>query len=235
MSASVRLEVVSDPAGTCAGMLVRAIASGGDVVLTGGSTPRTAYEQVAGTIAAERIDVGCATLWFGDERSVPPDDERSNYLMAKRTLLDPVGEESFAAVNRIPGELGFDTAADDYERALRAAGPPRFDLLLLGIGSDGHTASMFPDQPSVGEQDRFVVGVPEAGLEPFVARVTMTLPALALGNQIVVLAVGASKADAVAAAFAPSARPDPHVPSSMLSTLDSEVIVLLDEAAAGKL
>lgn len=231
----IGVEVVGDPSATCAEMLVRTIAAGGHIVLTGGSTPRAAYQQVAETASADGLDLSSTTLWFGDERCVPPDDERANYLMVRRALLDTVGEGSFAAVHRIKGELGFDGGASDFEGALRAAGPPAFDLLLLGIGSDGHTASMFPDQSSLAVRDRLAVGVPEAGLEPFVPRVTMTLPALGLARQIVVLAVGDSKADAVAAAFGSGARPDPHVPSSMLATLDVDVTVLLDRAAAGKL
>jgi 6-phosphogluconolactonase len=232
---SVRIEVVADPGSDCAALLVRAFGAGGHVVLTGGSTPRAAYEQVARAVLTKGIDVGSTSLWFSDERCVPPDDERSNYLMTRRSLLDAVGEGSFAAVHRMAGELGFDGGADQYEEALRAPGALAFDLVLLGIGPDGHIASMFPDQASLGVRDRLAVGVPEAGLEPFVPRVTMTLPALGLARQIVVLAVGDSKADAVAAAFGPDAQPVPHVPSSMLGTLDVDVTVLIDRAAAGKL
>ncbi|MFZ0976405.1 MAG: 6-phosphogluconolactonase, partial [Solirubrobacteraceae bacterium] len=138
-------------------------------------------------------------------------------------------------IHRIKGELGPSAGAEDYERLLREAGSPRFDLVLLGIGSDGHCASLFPDQSSLGERSRAVVGVPEAGLEPFVPRVSMTLPRLANARQVVFLATGSSKADAVAAAFGPDARPDPHVPSSLLVPLAKEITVLLDQAAAARL
>ncbi len=114
---------------------------------------------------------------------------------------------------------------------LRAAGPPRFDLVLVGIGPDGHLASMFPDQGSLSERSRLVVGVPEAGLEPFVSRVTLTFPALVNARQVVFLATGESKAEAVAAAFGPEAKPDPHIPSSLLPPLAKEVKVLLDRDA----
>src|SRR6202022_2712432 len=155
------------------------------------------------------------------------DDERSNFRMVKEALLDVLAERALPAVRRIPGERGPEPAADDYEGELRSAGPPRFDLVVLGLGPDGHTASLFPDQDTLHERSRLAVPVPQAGLEPFVPRVSMSLPALALGKRIVFLAVGASKADAVAAAFGPDARPDPHVPASMLPPLAEHVQVLL--------
>jgi 6-phosphogluconolactonase len=234
-SSDVRIDVVGDPGRACAARLIDAVTAGGHVVLTGGSTPRAAYEQLARAITESGLDASSTTLWFSDERCVPPDDDRSNYLMARRALFDRVGKGRFAEIHRIKGELGFVAAADAYEGTLRSAGPAAFDLVMLGIGPDGHTASMFPDQPSVGVRDRLAVGVPEAGLEPFVPRVTMTLPALGLSRQIVLLASGGSKADAVAAAFGPDACPDRHVPASMLATLGRPLTVLLDEAAAGKL
>jgi 6-phosphogluconolactonase len=133
------------------------------------------------------------------------------------------------------GELGPAAAADEYERELLAAGPPPFDLLLLGLGPDAHIASLFPDQESLSERSRFVVGVEQAGHEPFVPRVTMTLRALASARSIVFLVAGESKAEAVAAAFGPDARPDPHVPASLLPPLADNVTVLLDQASASRL
>jgi 6-phosphogluconolactonase len=94
---------------------------------------------------------------------------------------------------------------------------------------------MFPDQASLSERSRLVLGVEESGLEPFVPRVTLTLPALANAEQVAFLVTGADKADAVAAAFGPDAGPDPHVPASMLVPLAKELTVLLDSAAAGRL
>ncbi|HEY2160337.1 MAG TPA: 6-phosphogluconolactonase, partial [Solirubrobacteraceae bacterium] len=121
------------------------------------------------------------------------------------------------------------------ERELDEAGEPEFALVLLGLGPDGHVASMFPDQASLSERSRLVVGVEEAGMEPFVPRVTLTLPALANAEQVVFLITGEGKADAVAAAFGPDAEPDPHVPASMLVPLAKDLTVLLDPAAAGRL
>jgi 6-phosphogluconolactonase len=224
---AVDLRICEDPARECAQLLAKAASEGGHLVLAGGSTPRAAYELAA----AGDGSWARATLWFGDERCVEPDDERSDFGMVKHTLLDRLSGEQ-PAVHRIQGELGASAAADAYERELRAAGPPQFELVLLGLGPDGHTASLFPDQPTLSERERLVVGVQEAGLEPFVPRVTLTFPILGGGRQIVFLVSGADKAGAVAAAFGPDAKPDPSVPASMLSPFASEVTVLLDRAAA---
>ena len=231
----VEIEVVDDPGRACSAMLVGVAAGGGHIVLTGGSTPRVAYQEFVVAVRAVGVDVSGCTMWFGDERCVPPDDERSNFGMAKAAMFDPLSEVGSPSIHRIKGELGPVAGASDYEEQLREAGQPRFDLVLLGIGPDGHCASLFPDQASLHERSRLVVGVVQAGLEPFVPRVSMTLPALRNARQVVFLATGESKADAVAAAFGPRARPDPHVPSSLLAPLAKEIKVLLDPAAAALL
>jgi 6-phosphogluconolactonase len=151
--------------------------------------------------------------------------------MVKESLLDRLSGGQ-PTVHRMEGELGPDPAAEAYERDLSAAGPPEFDLVLLGLGPDGHVASLFPNQHSLSVRERLVVGVPEAGLEPFVPRVSMTLPVLGGGKRVVFLVSGESKAGAVAAAFGPDAKPDPRVPASMLPPFASDVTVLLDSAAA---
>jgi 6-phosphogluconolactonase len=225
---SVRFEVTDDPAAACARLIVDVAATGGQIVLTGGSTPKAAYEQAATQPDAFEH----ATLWFGDERCVPTSDERSNFRMANKALISRVTTRS---VHRIQGELGHIEAADAYEHDLRVAGPPEFDLMLLGLGPDGHLASLFPGQETLSERSRLAVGVPEAGLEPFVPRVSMTLPALASAKRVVFLVSGESKANAVAAAFGPEAQPDPHVPASLLPPLADDVTVLLDPAAASKM
>lgn len=232
---SLEIEVLDDPARACAALLLSSVLHGGDVVLTGGETPRPAYEELARAIRALGRDLGDTTLWFSDERCVPPSDDRSNYRLVKQSLLDPLDDLPAPTVKRMHGELGPHKAADAYERDLRDAGEPEFDLVLLGLGPDGHCASLFPDQPTLAERSRLVVGVEEAGLEPFVPRVSLTLPALASARQIAFLVTGESKADAVAAAFGDSARPDPHVPASMLVPLADELTVLLDPAAAARL
>jgi 6-phosphogluconolactonase len=224
---TVTLEVHRNPAEECAAWLAEVAGAGGDVVVAGGSTPRAAYEIAA----ARGDDWSGATVWFGDERCVGPDDERSNFRMVKESLLDCLGSGQ-PTVHRMEGELGPDGAARSYERVLTDAGPPEFDFVLLGLGPDGHTASLFPRQSTLSVRERLVVGVHEAGLEPFVPRVTMTLPVLGSARRIVFLVSGPAKAGAVAAAFGPDAKPDPNVPASMLPPFASEVTVLLDEAAA---
>jgi 6-phosphogluconolactonase len=230
VSATPKLQVVDDPARECAALLLEVARAGGQIAFAGGSTPRAAYELAARDPGAW---VG-ATAWFGDERCVPPDDEKSNYKMVRESLLDPLGP-SAPAVRRMEGELGPDAAADAYEAELRTAGESPLDLVLAGLGPDGHTLSLFPDQTSLSERSRWVVGVPEAGHEPYVPRVTLTFAALTAVKRVVFLVGGAAKAPAVAAAFGPNARPGPHVPASMVAEFAGDLTVLLDPAAAAQL
>jgi 6-phosphogluconolactonase len=231
---TVSLEIVDDPARACAALMVGAAIAGGDIVLTGGSTPRAAYQHFVEAVQAVDIDLSKTTLWIGDERCVDPEDERANYRMIKESLLDPLGDTA-PRFERMKGELGPEEGAEDYEQALRNAGTPVFDLLLLGIGPDGHCASLFPGQESLTERQRLVVGVPQAGLEPFVPRISMTLPTLVRTRQIVFLATGESKAEAIARAFGPNAHPDPATPSSLLVPEAKAITVLLDDGAASQL
>ena len=232
---TVSFEVVPDPASACAALMVDVADRGGHIVLAGGSTPKAANEHFVQSVRSAGLDLTATTLWLGDERCVAPDDERANYRMISESLLDPLGDAAGPTVHRIRGELGPQAGADDYERVLHGAGEPEFDLVLLGIGSDGHTASLFPGQPSLRERTRLVVGVPQAGLEPFVPRISLTINALAGARQVVFLAAGASKADAIAAAFGPGAEPDPQVPSSLLAPEAKRITVLIDPAAAAGL
>jgi 6-phosphogluconolactonase len=232
---TLEIEVLEDPARACAAMLVSASLGGGDIVITGGSSPRTAYQQFAEAVEAVGLGLERTTLWFSDERCVPPDDELSNYGMVKQALLERLGNASLPTVRRMQGELGAQQGADEYEEALRDAGPPQFDLVLLGLGPDGHIASLFPEQRSLSESARLALGVEQAGHEPYVPRISLTLPALASAKQVAFLATGNSKADAVAASFGPDAEPDPHVPGSLLVPLAKEIKVLLDPAAAERL
>jgi 6-phosphogluconolactonase len=193
----------------------------GDLVLTGGSTPGRAYE-----LAAERrADWSDVELWWGDDRCVPPDDDRSNYKLARLALLDRV--ERLGPVHRIQGELGAEPAAAAYDAELRGHS---LALLLLGLGSDGHTASLFPNTPALDETERLVVPA-EAGLEPFVDRVTMTLPAIAGAELVVFLATGLEKAEPARRAFA--GEPDPATPASLAR--GRRTMAVLDAAAASLL
>jgi 6-phosphogluconolactonase len=212
--------VTDDPAGAAAERL--AAAAGGHVALAGGSTPRAAYERVA----AMDVDWSGTTFWFGDDRAVPPDHEHSNYRMAKEALLDRI---EAGTVERIRGELGHERAADDYEGRLRAAfgdGLPQLDLILLGLGPDAHTASLFPNDPAIVENERAAVGVDTPGMAPLVSRVTLTLPVLNNGREVVFLVAGEDKREAVHRAF--SGVRDPAAPASLVAA----DLLLLDPRAA---
>jgi 6-phosphogluconolactonase len=231
---SARLEVVQDPSRAAAAIMISSALCGGEIVLAGGSTPRAAYEHFVREVRDIGLNLSATRLWIGDERCVGPDDDLSNFKMIQESLLGPLAGTAAPTVQRIRGELGPADGADDYERQLRDAGPPEFDLVLLGLGADGHTASLFPQQSSLSERSRLVVGVPDAGREPFVPRITMTLPALSATRQVVFVASGGSKADAVAAAFGPGSEPEPRIPASMLVGEVGRLVVLLDrDAAAG--
>lgn len=232
---SLEIDVVEDPARACSALLLSAVMAGGHVVLTGGSTPRRAYQELAEAVRKLDVDLGETEFWFGDDRAVPPDDDRSNYRMVREALLDPLQDAMTARVHRIQGELGPERSAEAYEEELREAGAPPFELVLMGMGPDGHTASLFPDQDTLDERVRLVVGVPEAGLEPFVPRVSLTLPALAQTRLMVFLIEGAAKAEMVARAFGPDAEPDRRVPASLLPPLVRDVQVVLDPSAAAEL
>jgi 6-phosphogluconolactonase len=232
---SLEIEVVDDPARACSAILLSAVMAGGHIALTGGSTPRRAYEELAQAVRELDIDLADTDFWFGDDRAVPPDDDRSNFKMAKAALFDPLGDLLPTGVHRIQGELGYEAAATAYEQELRDAGAPPFELVLMGMGPDGHTASLFPGQATLDERSLLVVGVPEAGLEPFVPRVSLTLPALSNTALMVFLIEGEGKAEMVARAFGPDAQPDPQVPASLLPPLVGEMQVLLDAGAAAKL
>jgi 6-phosphogluconolactonase len=225
---SVDITVVAD-AGEAARLVAQLLAerarAGGSIVLTGGSTPRQAYE-----IATElEPDWSRVELWWGDERCVPPDDERSNYGMAKEALLDRLAVAP-AGVHRMRGELGRDAGAEEYEQELEGVGT--FDLVLLGLGPDGHVASLFPDFPTLDVTDRDVIGS-EAGHEPFVDRISMTLPRLCATRQLLFLVAGEDKADAVARALAE--EPSRETPGSLARAADGATRAVLDRAAAAKL
>ena len=218
------LRVLDDPAVEVADLLCAAAEAGGNVVLTGGSSPARAYEMAA----ARGADWSAATVWFGDERCVSPGDERSNFRMADATLLSKV---SPGEVFRMEGELGPDAGADRYETLVRErlGAEPHWELVLLGLGPDSHCASLFPGRPEKDETARLVVGVPEAGLEPFVPRISLTIPALNAARRVVFLVTGESKREAVRRAFVDE---DPCSPAARVRPADGELLVLLDPAAA---
>jgi 6-phosphogluconolactonase len=212
---------MDDPARAAAELLADAAAASGNVALAGGSTPARAYELAA----VLRPDWTGAHVWFGDERAVPPDDERSNYRLVRTTLLDALAR--VPETHRIRGELEAEEAAALYDEELDGV---TLDLALGGLGPDGHTASLFPGAPALAEPERRAVAA-EAGLEPFVPRVTLTPPVFAAARLLVYLVTGDGKADAVRRAFAD--EPSADTPASLVRGL--RTVALLDAAAASLL
>jgi 6-phosphogluconolactonase len=210
-------------------LLAEAAGRGGHMVITGGSSPKAAYERVAELGA----DWSGTEIWFSDERCVAPDHEHSNFRMANESLLSKIQPQG---VHRMQGELGPDDGARRYDEELAAVfGPgvvPQFDLILLGLGPDAHCASLFPNNPELSIKDQAVAGVEQPGMAPLVPRITLTLPVLNAGARVVFLVSGEQKAEAVARAF--SGRPGPDAPSSLLQP-GGEYVLLCDAAAAAHL
>ena len=206
------LETPEDVAESAAAEIAAALSEGArTLVLAGGTTPKRTYEL----LTQADITWGRVTVLFGDERCVPPDHPDSNYRLAREVLLDKVAPGS---VHRIAGELGPDEAAELYSRIVAALAP--LDVVLLGAGEDGHTASLFPGHPEVTAPG-WAIGVRNAPKPP-PDRVSLTLQALQGARRVIVLATGAGKADAVARAKRG------EVPSGMIANARW----LIDRAAA---
>jgi 6-phosphogluconolactonase len=208
------LATAEDVAAAAAADIAVALREGArSLVLAGGSTPHRCYELLS------RIDLewGRVAILFGDERCVPPGHPDSNYRMAREALLDVVAP---AVVFRMPAELGPDEGAAEYERVLQAV---PLDVVLLGVGEDGHTASLFPGRPAL-QAPGLAVGVHDAPKPP-PHRVTMTLQAIRAARRVIILATGAGKADAVARASRG------EVPSGMIA----DARWLIDQPASARL
>jgi 6-phosphogluconolactonase len=192
------------------------------LVLTGGSTAGDAYRLLATPENRDRLDWGSVEILFGDERRVPPESRESNYHLAATTLLAGVRP---GRVERMLGE-----AADPEAEADRYGGliPDRLDVTLLGMGEDGHCASLFPDEPVLEERERLVV--PSLGhYEPY-ARYTLTYPALERSRLVLFFVLGANKASALGAIARGEDRP-----SARVRPTDGQVVWIVDRAAAAEL
>ena len=209
------------------------------VALSGGSTPAILYRLLAASPFRETLPWNNIHLFFGDERCVPPDSPDSNYRMAFETLISQI-EIPAQNVHRMPGDLADrDAAARQYEAELRgffhlSEGEwPRFDLILLGMGPDGHCASLFPHKPALQERRRLVVAT-EPGLQPFVPRLTLTLPVLNNAAHVLFLVAGADKAETLAHVL--QGLPDPEaLPSQAIAPTDGALTWLIDRDAAARL
>ena len=211
------------------------------VALTGGSSPHKTYELLAQAPHTTEVDWANVFVFLGDERFVPYDDDRSNYGMCKRLLLDHV---PLAPAHVLPIPTTAPTvqeAEDEYARTLAGVfglttdgPPPALDLILLGMGDDGHCASLFPGMPTLHVTDRWVVSSPPGTLPPPVDRITCTFPVLNAARQVVFLVNGEKKAAAVRDIFEGGAGLDKH-PAGGVQPTSGTLTWLLDEAAASLL
>jgi len=216
------------------------------VALAGGSTPQRLYELLGAPPFVEMWDPAAVDFVFGDERAVDPDAPESNYRMAREALFEPAKVPP-ARVHRMEGERAdLAAAAADYETRLarvcgtrpRSAGgpPPALDLVLLGLGSDGHTASLFPHAASLRERERWVVAAdpPAPPLAPRVRRLTLTLPVLDRAVQVMFLVQGDAKAERVAEVLEGPRDPE-RLPAQGVAPARGRLVWLLDRAAASRL
>jgi 6-phosphogluconolactonase len=205
-------------------LAARAIAARGRfrIALAGGSTPRALYPRLVGA-----VDWALTDVFFGDERAVPPDDPQSNYRMARETLLDPARVPAANVFRWRAESPDLDGAARDYERALRAGGgPPWLDLALLGLGPDGHTASLFPGTAALTVEDRLAVAVEVPA--PRVRRLTLAYPTLLDASDVLFLVTGSEKR----AALAEVLRPGSTLPAARVVQRPGRVTIFCDADAA---
>jgi 6-phosphogluconolactonase len=212
-----------------------AISSGGrfTLALAGGSTPRAAYSRLGtGDWQLATGDWRLVHILWGDERCVPPDDLRSNYRMAKEALLDrvPIPADQ---IHRIRGEDDPEKAAAEYEREVRALlGSEGLDLVLLGLGEDGHTASLFPGQAAVHETVRWVVAVPAP--DGTMWRVTLTPAVLNAARNVTFVVSGAAKAQRLEQVLQEPFTPD-ILPAQSIRPTQGRLTWMVDQAAACRL
>jgi 6-phosphogluconolactonase len=200
------------------------------LALSGGSTPRAAYSRLATDDLARQVEWSLVHVLWGDERCVPPDDPRSNYRMAKEALLDrvPIPPQQ---IHRIRGEDEPQEAATDYEDELRSLNGS-LDLVLLGLGEDGHTASLFPGQPAIHEAEYWVMAVPAPTGDMW--RVTLTPAVLNLAGNVTFVVSGATKAQRLAEVLEGPFNPD-LLPAQAIRPLQGRLTWMVDEAAAAQL
>jgi 6-phosphogluconolactonase len=203
------------------------------VALSGGNTPRTAYELIAQPRRAEMLSWSDVFVYFGDERCVPPGDEQSNYLMARKTFLDAV-PIPHANVHRIRGEIDPAVAASEYAEILRTdlGDPPVFDLVLLGLGPDGHTASLFPGTSPQTDDDALVRAVYAESQSMW--RVTITPKVINAARRVVFAVEGSGKAAILATVLEGERNPTKY-PAQIVDPASGRLTWLIDSLAAGML
>ncbi len=209
------------------------------MMLSGGSTPRAVYTLLASSPYKQAVDWSQVHIFWGDERCVPPDHPDSNYRMAGEVLISKVDLPA-ENVHRIRGEIPPDQAAASYEIAISSyfgseTAFPHFDLILLGMGEDGHIASLFPGSPAINETARWVVAVDhDQPPPPLVSRVTVTLPVINAARRVALIVAGEAKASTVAATLTTPEK-SLVLPVQRVNPVEGELVWLLDEAAAGQI
>ncbi|HWB48089.1 MAG TPA: 6-phosphogluconolactonase [Stellaceae bacterium] len=211
------------------------------IALSGGSTPKRLYQLLAAPPLRDAMPWRRVHLFFGDDRFVPHDDPNSNYAMARDAMIAhvPIPPENVHGIP-VTGSLdasSLDGAARAYEHTLKAyygadaldPDRPLLDVNLLGMGADGHTASLFPGKPALDEKQRWAVGVPEPGLAPFVPRVTLTYPALNSARSAAFVAAGADKAAMMHRVLSG----EHSLPSARIAPV-GELVWFVDRAARGE-
>jgi len=202
------------------------------VALSGGSTPKKLFELLAAPEASAQVAWDRVRFFWGDERCVPPEHADSNFRMAQESLLSKLPVDA-ARVHRMRGELDPQKAAAEYEQVMSAALPgrpwPKLDFVLLGMGDDGHTASLFPGTAALEENTRWVTANRVEKLNA--SRLTFTFPLINHARRIVVMVAGAAKAGVLGEIFSGAGK----YPIERVSPIDGELIWLLDAAAAGAL
>jgi 6-phosphogluconolactonase len=242
MSRPGKLQVYRDPDALAQGLADLFITTGrialGDrgafaVALSGGNTPRAAYELLAQEPRRNELSWSDVFIYFGDERCVPPTDEQSNYRMAQKTFLDAIRIPP-ANVHRIQGEIDPEKAANEYASIIRTdlGEPPRFDLVLLGLGPDGHTASLFPGTPPDTDDGALVRAVYAQSQAMW--RVTITPMVINAARAVAFAVEGADKAAVLAAVYEGPRDPTKY-PAQIVAPSTGQLTWLVDELAAGML
>ncbi len=204
------------------------------VALSGGRTPLRAYELLSQPPYRDMVRWDKTHVFWGDERCVPKDDPQNNARAAMHALLDHVPIPR-SHIHPIPTEMPPEEAAETYEATLRQffpEGPPRFDLIFLGLGKDGHTASLFPQTPILDERTRWVKEV--FPTEQKIPRVSLTVPVLIEASTVVFLVQGAEKSSALKEVLEGPYRPH-EFPAQLIRPKHGELIWLVDEEAAREL
>jgi 6-phosphogluconolactonase len=242
MTARPEIQVYRDPAVLAqaladlfieTGVVAMADRGGFRVALSGGNTPRAAYELLAREPRSAELSWSDVFIYFGDERCVPPNDEQSNYRMAEKAFLNAIAIPP-TNVHRIAGEINPAAAASEYATVLRTdlGDPPVFDLVMLGLGPDGHTASLFPGTPPDSEQDALVRAV--YSQSQMMWRVTIT-PKVINAARVVVFAVEGDAKAAVVAAVLEGPYDPVKYPAQIVRPQSGRLLWLVDEMAAGML